>query len=917
VHTGDALVVLDADASRGEGIAAGDVMNAAARLQGAAPVDGIVVGETTYRRTLELFEYEDLEPVHAKGKSEPLPVWLVTAERRGLSRAPARGPLVGREGELARLVAAWERACSDRRPQLVSLVGPPGIGKTRLLQALGEQVEPAGAVLWGSCLAYGEGITYWPIEEILREAGGIRHDDDPAVVAAKLAALIEVLDTRDQDELRTIATAVANLLGVRTTPRGTYSAEEIGQAELHWGLRRALHLLAQKRPLLLVLDDLHWAEPTLLDLVRELVSGADVPLAVVTTSRPDAGSQTPPAPADVIELEPLDAGASEALVRGLLGAEHGAAAVDELLARAGGNPLFLEEISRALAEAGPAERGRLPDTLQALIGSRLDGLPAGAKRTAQHASVAGTVFWAGALGALDGQGGAAADELQTLERRDVVHEERESTIAGEREYAFKHVLIRDVAYDRLPKGRRVDLHARFADWLAALETPGDEFVEIVAYHLEQACLFASAIARSPIEPPVAAAVEALTRSAERAERREGNREADRFYARALELVDEADEAAVDLRLRRCVTRVALGEVRDAPSEFLDVAAAAERVGRPDLRCRALLGYVNAANWQGRVADARQYLSEASSLAQEVGDPLLQTRALFELAELRSWFEGESAAAATDLATALELAGQAGDQSLLVEAHMRLGSLHFNAGRIVAAESHLAGAVDLAAAEGSFRDEARATSLLGFAKSYLGQRAEAERLALQALEWLERTGDGYLQTQNLRALAKYALERGDAALAERRLLEAVPLALESGGWLIVEVYRYLVEALTEQGRGGEAGELVGFSARNLPEEDTYARAMQRLAEGIVAAAEGDRSRTATAFTEAVDLFGEQGFVTDLAEARLLFARSLVRLREPRAAERELAAAREELAEAEAPGLLAAIERELDGLREPAP
>src|SRR5882672_4715966 len=261
VHTGQAFVIPSASAIKGEMLAAGDVMNTAARLQSGAPVDGIVVGEATYRATSTHFDYREAEPVEAKGKAELIPIWEVVAERETPDQPAARTPLVGRSTELAVLSELWDKARDEGRPQLVTVLGAPGIGKSRLLLALGERAEKDGIAHWGRFLPYGEGITYWPVTEILKSAAAIRHDDDPMAISAKLGALLESLPISDLDELRTMAAAAANLLGVATTPLATYSAEEIGQSELHWGIRRLLQLLAANHPLLLVFEDLHWAEP--------------------------------------------------------------------------------------------------------------------------------------------------------------------------------------------------------------------------------------------------------------------------------------------------------------------------------------------------------------------------------------------------------------------------------------------------------------------------------------------------------------------------------------------------------------------------------------------------------------------------------------------------------------------------------
>jgi tetratricopeptide (TPR) repeat protein len=524
------------------------------------------------------------------------------------------------------------------------------------------------------------------------------------------------------------------------------------------------------------------------------------------------------------------------------------------------------------------------------------------------------VFWPGAVGVLDNEDvDAVARGLEALEYRDLVRRRTSSSVAGEREYAFKHILIRDVAYGQLPKGRRAALHVRFADWIGGLPRAEEDFVEIPAYHLEQACRLAGEVAHSPVPPPIDRAVEALARAGDKSERREGFREADRYYARALALtgVDRA-EAAAELRLRRAQMQNALGDLQNA-TRLLESVAEETDVDRRDLRCAALLWLANIDSKQGRAADARKRVDEAEALAAEVEDRRLQIRAAFERAFVRSWFDGDDADAVTLLRRGVELAEEVGDRSLRIEGHMWLGSLLLNVGDLTMAEDELARAAALAGELASRRDEARAEFLLAGARYYLGKIDEAERLSLEAARWFERMGDSYPQVQNLRLLAKYALDRGDAVLAEQHLRDALPLALESGGWLPIEIYRYLTEALVRQERVDEARELVGFAARNLPEEDLYARAALLLARALVAAAADERSACTTSFEEALRLLEEQRLWTDLAEARVAFARALRSFGEHTVARTELERARTIFKRMGAATLVEQVDAELDELR----
>jgi tetratricopeptide (TPR) repeat protein len=634
----------------------------------------------------------------------------------------------------------------------------------------------------------------------------------------------------------------------------------------------------------------------------------------------------------VVSLEPLGEQASEELLGELVGSRAAdLPRLQLLLQKIGGNPLFLEETVGMLADAdlltaaGELESLPLPESLQALIGSRLDALPPGDKRVAQQASVVGEVFWLGALTHLAESTDDLPDRLSALQRREFVHPRAESRIAGDREFAFKHILIRDVAYERLPKGRRSELHVRFSEWLTGLPAFEHEFVEILAYHLEQACRFAREVVQSPIEPPLAEAATALGRAGEKAEGRGGIREADRYYVRALDLLeDRCSEAALDLRVRRAMTRYALGEVRQA-SEDLDVAAD-DASSRGYVRIRgnalAMLGGVHLR--LGRVADARDGLTEAHAIACEIGDRALEVRAVYRLAALSGDFEGELEQAVQEARKGVRLAEEIEDRPLQIEGHLRLGFFLENLGRLAEAEEELTQCLRLAEETGSLRDDARATYLLGLVRYYRGDTDEAERLGLQARDWLDRTGESYMGIQNLIALAKYALARDDAELAKERLAEALPLALEGGGFLVVQIYRLLVEVHVRQNRLDEARDLLEFARREAPEEDPYATTHVLLAEASLAGGVGDAVAAARAYTEALRLLVDQQLVIELAETRLELARALHRFADAAGARVELDQAREVFAAmgaiahlAEIDGLVRSLEAEGAGVAGPPP
>src|SRR5579862_2869649 len=396
INTGEVIVRHGNRAEEGTGLAWGDALNTAARIESAAPVMGILVGEETYRASRHAIEYSEHEPIEAKGKSDPVRVWEVVRVREVSTRGRAHdAPLVGRDAELGRLLALWEQVRAERHPAFAAVLGEPGVGKSRLVSEVTGRLTERGTVLWGRCLSYGEGITYWPVIEILEGAAGILKSDPQETVSAKLGTLLESLGTDDLDQLRTMASALANLIGIPRTPRGTYSAEDISQAELHWGLRRVLELRAGVRPVVLVFEDLHWAEPTLLDLI-DFLGECAAPILVLASARRELEKLRPAYCMDgenrvAIALSALGEADSESLLAELLG-EHElptGSHAELLLRNAGGNPLFLEETVRMLAESGVLDGGgdlgelAVPTSLQAMIGSRLDALPAAEKRVAQ------------------------------------------------------------------------------------------------------------------------------------------------------------------------------------------------------------------------------------------------------------------------------------------------------------------------------------------------------------------------------------------------------------------------------------------------------------------------------------------------------------------------------------------------------
>jgi class 3 adenylate cyclase/tetratricopeptide (TPR) repeat protein len=533
VNTGEALVLLGARPAEGEGMAAGDVVNTAARLQAAAPVNGVLVGETTYRATRPVIEFHPAEPVVAKGKAEPVPVWEAMAARsRATIEIVSAAPLVGRRDELDLLRRALDRARHEREPQLVTLVGVPGIGKSRLvaeLYALADADEQIIGWRRGRSLSYGEGISLWALGEVVKAELGVLESDSREETAAKLSSAIGELVT-DEAERLWLERQLAPLVGLPSTA---------GERQERFGAwRRWIEALAERRPLVLVFEDLQWADDELLDFVDELAEWATgVPLLIVCTTRPElyerrpgwGGGKRNALTISLGRLEDADTAriVAAALERSVLPAETQA----ELLARADGNPLYAEQYARMLAEGGGTEA--LPETVQGIIAARLDLLTAEEKSLLQDAAVVGRAFWPGPLG-------TSGELLRSLVRKEFARRERRSSIAGEEEYSFAHALVRDVAYAQIPRAERAAKHRAAADWIDTL--PADraaDRAEMVAHHYGAALELA--VASGLVDEELRRrARDAFRDAGERASSLNAFATAERHLVATFELVPEGD-----------------------------------------------------------------------------------------------------------------------------------------------------------------------------------------------------------------------------------------------------------------------------------------------------------------------------------------------------------------------------------------
>jgi class 3 adenylate cyclase len=547
VNTGEAIVTLGSESSSGEGMVAGDVVNTAARLQTAAPQNGILVGQETYRATSRRILYEEVAPLDLKGKQEPVRAWLaVAASSPGVDR-PRMAPLVGRVSELLVLRRIWEETFEANRPRLVTLLGPPGIGKSRLAAEFAAEIEQnGGRILTGRSMSYGTSGTYLAFRHQVKDLAGIFENDPPDLAHQKLdQAVTAVLEADDAEE---VAEHIALLIGLR--------AADVGDRQvLFFSARRLVEALARQKPTLLVYEDVQWADSSLLDLVEHIASRVrEVPLVMLALARPELldsrpgwGSRLPSYSS--IPLEPLGEEDSRELARELL-RSHGENNADRLVATAEGNPLFIEELAASVSE-GAAAADKLPTSVRAIVSARIDALPATERSLVLDASVVGRIFWRRMLESLGWESEALSDALDSLEQRDLIRRDPTSRVGGDQQFSFKHALIRDVAYATLPRAKRRSRHAAVA-----------RFVEQDAGELDAVAAFLAHQWREAGD--VDRALDYYLTAAERASRGWAKEEAVQFYDRALELVPPDQlERRRRLMLARAVVAQAAIHVVDA------------------------------------------------------------------------------------------------------------------------------------------------------------------------------------------------------------------------------------------------------------------------------------------------------------------------------------------------------------------
>jgi class 3 adenylate cyclase len=575
VNTGE---VIAGDTSRGQGFVSGDAVNVAARLEQAASAGEILIGERTLELVHGAVQVEPVPPLDLKGKSRPVPAFRlvdVADHAAGFDRR-LDSPLVGRERELALLREAFDRTVAGRTCELVTVVGPAGIGKSRLTEDFAQSLGGEATVVAGRCLSYGEGLTFWPLRDVVQQLAGTDDSESSDQAQARIARLLPA-----DDDTASILERVAGALGL--SDAAAYPKETF------WAVRKLLEAAAGRQPLVVLFEDIHWAEPTFLELIEHLATTVrDVPVLIVAAARTDLFDVRPDFAGEVasatrIDLHPLSGVESKELIAHLTGDAGVAAALsDQVFTGAEGNPLFVEELVRMLLDEGVREPSALsvPPTIHALLAARLDRLDPGERAVVEAAAVVGRSFGGGAVLELSG-----GEDRSTLDRqlgalvRKQLIEPDGGRFAGEDTFSFTHILVRDVAYQAILKGLRTDLHARYADWLEG--TAGErasEYEEILGYHLERAYHYLTEL--GPIDDRgrelAARAAAQLGSSGGRALVRGDTRPAVTLLERAVSLLAEDDPARRDLTVKLGIALAEAGQLSRADALLHDRIEAERR-----------------------------------------------------------------------------------------------------------------------------------------------------------------------------------------------------------------------------------------------------------------------------------------------------------------------------------------------------
>ncbi|MDP9302249.1 MAG: AAA family ATPase [Actinomycetota bacterium] len=870
--------VVAGDPSSGQSFVSGDTVNVAARLEQAAQPGEILIGAGTLSLVHDAVQVEATEPLQLKGKAEPVPAFRLLDVLAGAPALARRldSPLVGREGELRQVLDAFDRVEGGRSCELVTIVGEAGVGKSRLTMEVLSQLAGRANVLEGRCLPYGEGITFWALGEMVRRAAGIDEADPPAHALAKIAGLLN-----GNDDAALVRDRVGAAIGLSDATGAIQ--------ETFWATRRLLEALAADRPVVAVFDDIHWAEPTLLDLL-EYVAGfsREHPVLVLCMARPELRETRPEwdRAGTVITLSPLDPVTSEDLIQNLIGSARLPSRIrDRIVEAAEGNPLFVEEMLRKLIDDGvlrrddgawvaTADLSRLsaPGTIQALITARLDRLQDEERAVIQRAAVVGQVFYWGAVAELSPEDArpAVGMNLQTLQRKELIRPEA-SPFAGQDAFRFSHLLVRDAAYESMPKRNRADMHERFASWLERVA--GDrvaEYEEIVGYHLEQAHRYVIELGpagdRSRTVGEKASSL--LAKSGRAALDRSDVPAALNLLSRALALVSPDAPARPRLLVDLCLALELSGRYEDEAVRLEEAATLARAAG--DRRVESLVAIRKMAlSIHLATSPFETLLGELRSMLPDL-EEAGEHRALGEVWEnigLLLYWLGRSTEAERALERAVHHARAAGDRRGEV---FRLGFLTnvIAQGPIPAEEAIARLPLLLERSGGSKVTEGRMLWNLSLLQAMSGRIEEARRSWRRSLELYRELG---ILFRFHMYIGWVELIAGDPAEAEGPLREGIAVLEAAGGkgWLATTA-AVLAEVLWRQGKNEEAERHALLSDQLAAPDDWTSQWQWRAAQAKVLADRDQLSEAEALARAAVSVIDQTDYIMWRGDARMSLA-----------------------------------------------
>lgn len=889
VNTGEVVTGEGGGAQR---LATGDTVNVAARLEQIAPVGEVLIGEPTYRLVREAVEVIPVEPLTLKGKPEPVPAYrLLSVIADVRSARPTDRPLVGRDREIAALDAEFRRAVAGPECRLVTLLGEAGVGKSRLIEEFVQRVAGEATVLRSRCLSYGDGITFWPLAEVLRQAAGIVPEDSEEDARIKLKACFG-------EQLADATTRIASGMGL--------SQDQYGKDELFWGVRVTLEELARRAPLVVIFDDIHWAEATFLNLIEDVLDASlSVPLLFACTARHElhedrpgfaAGRRT----ASQIELHELSPEETGLVMRNLLGAASLPQRLERrVLGLTEGNPLFVEQMLSMLIDdgllreqagrwifSGGIEAVSIPGNVSSLLGARLDRLGPTERRVMESASVIGLEFSRDAVSALLTENDAPADlepALAALCRKQLI---RRAEPGAADDFGFSHILVRDAAYARLLKRTRARLHERFAAWLTG--TFGSrlaEYEEILGYHLEQSFRYRAEF--GPVDDDGrrvgAEASQRLSSAGRRALARGDAPAAANLLQRAAALLGDEDPARALLLLDAGEATVDIGELEGAEAmltEAVDRALSADEKGIARAAALALLQlrYTHDAHAMeqgtGQQESMVELVEHEIPELEAMGDDRALARA-FSLLAFVHWTGARFGDAADAAERTIRHATAAGDHAT---ARRFLGSLASSAlyGSMPVVEAIATCEEVLARAQDDRKVRARAELAIGQLEAMRGNFDRARLLYRRSRASLEELGTLFLAA--LTSLASSIVEflAGDLAAAESELRTDYRRLDEMGERNYISTTAgLLADCLYREGRYDESAEFALACQHLASPGDVASQFLWRCVQGKLSARRGAFGEAesllsaATALIEASDQLDWQGNgLLDHAEVREL-------------------------------------------------